>query len=193
MVVLVTGAAQRIGREISLTLAKQGHNIALHFKNSRSCAQQLATEINGLGKGTASIFYADLNDIPSLCKLIEEASSMGTIDHIVNNASGYEHDVLSTVTSDSFDAMMAINLKAPLFLSKAFVQYRSNLLDSPPIGGSLNCEVLSLCPSIINILDQKVASTNADNLSYTIAKHGLHSLTEMLAKGCAPHIRGMSE
>jgi hypothetical protein len=45
-------------------------------------------------------------------------------------------------------------------------------------------------PSITNILDQKVASTNADHLSYTISKHGLHCLTEMLAKECAPSIRG---
>lgn len=184
MVVLVTGAAHRIGREISLTLAKSGHAVALHYKNSKNHALELANEINLLGKGHATTYFADLNDIQSFRGLIEEVSILGTLDHVVNNASTFQHDTLSTLTSISFDDIVAINLKAPLFLSKEFIDYRRDL-------ESHVSHRISTYPSITNILDQKVATTNADNLSYTIAKHGLHSLTEMLAKECAPQIRGM--
>jgi NAD(P)-dependent dehydrogenase (short-subunit alcohol dehydrogenase family) len=182
MVVLVTGAAHRIGRQISLTLAKQGHSIALHYKNSREDAVLLAEQINSMQRGQAKVYQADLFDLSSLRNLIGEVSSVDTLCHIVNNASSFEHDTITSITSESFDAMIGVNLKAPLFLSKEFIEYRNNL---PPLAASSTSY-----PSIINILDMKIASTNADNLSYTIAKHGLHSLTEMLAKESAPRIRG---
>lgn len=196
MVVLVTGAAHRIGREISLTLAKQGHSIALHYKQSKESASQLAEQINSLKKGKAYIYHADLSDSLSLRKLIHDVAKMGTIDHIVNNASSYEHDTISTVTPESFDKMISVNLKAPLFLSKEFIAYRENLAQSSMSQPRMSCTSIFpsnmvMYPSITNILDQKIACTNADNLSYTIAKHGLHSLTEMLAKESAPMIRGM--
>jgi NAD(P)-dependent dehydrogenase (short-subunit alcohol dehydrogenase family) len=184
--VLVTGAAHRIGREVSLTLAKQGNSIALHYNKSKDSAELLAEEINSMGKGQATIYEADLSDISSIQQLIQNVASGGPIDHLVNNASAFKHDSLATMTSESFDAMIAINLKAPLFLSKEFVKYRTNLSESAA-GKSL---LPPTFPSITNMLDQKIASTNSDYLSYTVAKHGLHSLTEMLAKECAPMIRG---
>ena len=184
MVVLVTGAAHRIGREISITLAKQGYDVALHYKNSCKAVTQLAKEITNMGRGNAGVFRADLDNVQSLRQLVTDVASMGAVVHIVNNASSYHHDTLSTVSSKSFDDTIAINLKAPLFLSKEFIEYRKALdASSPPVGPTVY-------PSITNILDQKVASTNADHLSYTISKHGLHCLTEMLAKECAPSIRG---
>jgi len=189
MVVLITGAAHRIGREISLALAKQGHSIALHFKHSKETAVQLAEQINNMKTGKAYIYYADLSDSASVQNLINDVTRCDTLDHIVNNASSFKHDTISSVTSDSFDEMMAVNLKAPLLLSKEFIAYRRSLFALPLSQTSLP---LPVYPSVINILDQKVASTNADNLSYTLAKHGLHSLTEMLAKETAPMIRGMS-
>lgn len=182
MVVLITGAAHRIGREISLTLARKGHPIAIHYMKSMEGALQLEKEINSMGKGKATVHYADTTDLDSLRSLIGDVASVGVIEHIVNNASSFEHDNISTVTSESFDSMIAVNLKAPLFLSKEFISYRNNILSSSASETSH--------PSITNILDMKIASTNADYLSYTIAKHGLHSLTEMLAKDSAPRLRG---
>lgn len=194
MVILVTGAAHRIGREICLTLAKQGHSIALHYKQSKASAQQLAEQINAMQKGRASIYHADLSDPFSLRQLVDEVTSLDSLDHIVNNASSFEHDTVSTVTSQSFDDMIAVNLKAPLLLSKEFIIYRNKIAQSRDIGTQPSTHSSHLAPehpSIVNILDQKIASTNADNLSYTVAKHGLHSLTEMLAKEAAPTLRGM--
>jgi NAD(P)-dependent dehydrogenase (short-subunit alcohol dehydrogenase family) len=187
MVVLITGAAHRIGREISIFLAKQGHSIAVHYKNSKEGAVSLAAIINSIGNSKAKIYQADLSDTSSCRRLIEDISRNDTIEHMVNNASSFEHDNISTMTSRSFDENISINLKAPLFLSKEFIAYRHHL-DNHPKSSEDNTLVYSPC--IVNILDMKIASTNADNLSYTVAKHGLHNITEMLAKECAPHIRG---
>jgi len=105
MVVLVTGAAHRIGRQISLTLAKQGHSIALHYKNSREDAVLLAEQINSMQRGQAKVYQADLFDLSSLRNLIGEVSSVDTLCHIVNNASSFEHDTITSITSESFVAV----------------------------------------------------------------------------------------
>ena len=177
----MTGAALRLGREISLALARQGHGLALHCNHSKDKAEQLCDEIRSLGV-TAKVYQADLTDLSSLKELFESVTRDDTLEHLVNNASKYEHDTVSTISPESFERNLSINLRAPLFLSKYFFEYQKS------ISKTIHKEHIS--PGIINLLDQKVASTNADNLSYTLAKHGLHNLTEMLAKEFAPAVRG---
>lgn len=178
---LVTGGARRIGREICLTLARMGYPIALHYNRSRECALEVAEEVNREGVGRVKLFQADLTAENAIKDLICDVLNEGELDHVVNNASVYRRDTLSSLTSASFDEMISINLKAPLFITREFVSYLSRRTAANP----------SLCsfPSITNLLDQKIASTNGDYLSYTVAKHGLHNLTDMLAKDCSPLVR----
>jgi len=87
-ITLVTGASERIGRTIALTLAKQGATIAVHYNSNREQAEQTVVQIKALG-GHAQTFQADLGSFEDVQQLkINIEQSLGTVTSIINNA-GY--------------------------------------------------------------------------------------------------------
>lgn len=85
---LVTGASDRIGRAIALSLAKQGYAIAVHYNTNKDQAEQTVVQIAALGQRAAA-FQADLSIFEDVVKLEQSiTASLGTVDCIVNNA-GY--------------------------------------------------------------------------------------------------------
>ena len=172
-VVLVTGGSKRIGREICLRLSRNGYKIIIHYRNSSEEAEETAKMIIAEG-GNAIVCQADLSEPSSARKLISRAvDEFGYINAIVNNASVFIHDDISTITSASWDKHMQINAKSPLLLIKEM--YDS--LDDDRTG------------SIVNILDQKLSNPNPDYLSYTASKYTMLGLTDTLARGLAPKVR----
>ena len=172
-VVLVTGGSKRIGREICLRLSRNGYKIIIHYRNSFEEAEETAKMIISEG-GNAIVCQADLSEASSARKLVSRAEEeFGYINAIVNNASVFIHDDISTITSESWDKHMQINSKVPLLLIKEM--YDS--LDDDRTG------------SIINILDQKLYNPNPDYLSYTASKYTMLGLTDTLARSLAPKIR----
>ena len=172
-VVLVTGGSKRIGREICLRLSRNGYKIIIHYRNSSEEAEETAKMIISEG-GNAIVCQADLSEASSARKLVSRAvEEFGYINAIVNNASVFIHDDISTITSESWDKHMQINSKVPLLLIKEM--YDS--LDDDRTG------------SIINILDQKLYNPNPDYLSYTASKYTMLGLTDTLARSLAPKIR----
>src|ERR1035437_391649 len=94
---LVTGAARRIGRAISLALAREGANVALHYSSSERESVELAAEIEALGVQAVTL-RADLSDPAELVGLVERArDGLGKIEILVNNASIFPSDTLETV------------------------------------------------------------------------------------------------
>ncbi|MAQ05207.1 MAG: short chain dehydrogenase [Euryarchaeota archaeon] len=172
-VVLVTGGSKRIGREICLRLSRNDYKIIIHYRNSSEEAEETAKMIISEG-GNAIVCQADLSEASSARKLVSRAvEEFGYINAIVNNASVFIHDDISTITSESWDKHMQINAKLPLLLIKEM--YDS--LDDDRTG------------SIINILDQKLYNPNPDYLSYTASKYTMLGLTDTLARSLAPKIR----
>tara|TARA_B100001250_G_scaffold135930_1_gene116312 strand:+ start:487 stop:1245 length:759 start_codon:yes stop_codon:yes gene_type:complete len=172
-VVLVTGGSKRIGREICIRLSRNGYNVIIHYRNSSKEAEETARIINSDG-GNAIVCQADLSEISSARNLISKAiEEFGYIDAIVNNASVFLHDDISTVSSNSWDKHMQINAKVPLMLIKEM--YGS--LDEGRQG------------NVVNILDQKLHNPNPDYLSYTTSKYAMLGLTDTLARSLAPKVR----
>jgi NAD(P)-dependent dehydrogenase (short-subunit alcohol dehydrogenase family) len=172
-VVLVTGGSKRIGREICIRLSRNSYNVIIHHRNSSKEAEETARIINSDG-GNAIVCQADLSEISSARNLISKAiEEFGYIDAIVNNASVFLHDDISTVSSNSWDKHMQINAKVPLMLIKEM--YGS--LDEGRQG------------NVINILDQKLHNPNPDYLSYTTSKYAMLGLTDTLARSLAPKVR----
>ena len=90
---LVTGGAKRIGAAICLHLAQKGHSVAVHHNSSAKAAEQLVEKIRGLGVEACTV-KGDLSNPEEVAKIIAEASSqIGSIRHLVNNAStvSYTH------------------------------------------------------------------------------------------------------
>ncbi|MDP6985885.1 MAG: SDR family oxidoreductase [Candidatus Thalassarchaeaceae archaeon] len=171
--VLVTGGARRIGREICLRLANEGSSIVVHYQTSESEARSLVEEIESIGQNAISV-QSDLSMTGSAHALLSRClDSIGPISGLVNNASLFLHDDIETVDEASWDSHMAVNARAQTMLIRSF----SDLLPDGSQG------------SVVNILDQKVASPNPDYLSYTASRFAMLGMTKALARGLAPRIR----
>lgn len=171
--VLVTGAAQRVGRAIALELAARGWNVAVHYRHSRAAAEEVAEMIRFHG-AQAALVSAELGDERDVRTLLPAAAeALGPVTALVNNASVFESDDADSVTRQSWDAHMEANLRAPFVLSQA-------LAAALPAGMPGN---------IINIVDQRVWRLTPKFLSYTLSKAGLWTLTQTLAQAWAPRIR----
>jgi NAD(P)-dependent dehydrogenase (short-subunit alcohol dehydrogenase family) len=171
--VLITGAARRVGAAIARALAADGWNVVVHYHRSEQDAEQLASEIRRAG-GACGLVSADLGSRSDVESLIERCvASHGPLDCLINNASTFYYDDITSVTWESLHDHLGSNLIAPIFLSRDFARQFD--------GRSDGC--------VINILDQKIVNLNPDFLSYTIGKIGLSGLTTVLAMALAGRIR----
>ena len=170
--VLVTGGAKRIGRAISLRLAADGYSVAVHHRGSEEEAAEVVERIRSAG-GTAVAVQADFSNTEAAASLVSQASSLGPLCGLVNNASLFVHDDIDTIDSEGWDAHMDVNAKSPVLLIRSLNQH---------IG-----EDGRAC--VVNVLDQKIAEPNPDHLSYTASRYAMLGLTDALARGLAPRIR----
>ncbi len=172
-VALVTGAAVRLGREIALDLGRAGWRVIIHYRQSAEHAAEVVERIKAAG-GDAAALMADLSDEDQTSGLISRAAEvLGPVTCLINNAAVFERDSAATMTGQSWDEHMSINLRAPLLLSQG-------LAEALPAGAAGN---------VINMLDQRVWKLTPEFLSYTVSKSGLWTLTRTLAQALAPRIR----
>lgn len=178
-VVLVTGAARRIGRALALGFAAKGWDVAVHYGASRADADTLVAHIRALGRRAVAL-AADLaveRDVAGLLPACTQA--LGRPACIVNNASRFVEDTANDVGYETLLAHMAVNVAAPLVLARA-------LYEATPDAA---IEDESLRGVVINVLDQKLYNLNPDYLSYTLSKAALQTATVTLAQALAPKVR----
>ena len=117
---LITGAAARIGAEITRTLHAAGLNIVIHYRSSVDCANALSDSLNKLRADSATTLQADLLKTDTLDSLVEKAASRWNgLDVLINNASSFYPTPVGKITEAHWDDLMGSNLKAPIFLSQA--------------------------------------------------------------------------
>ncbi len=170
---LVTGGGRRIGRALALALAEDGFAVAVHYHHSGEEAVAVAEAIRANG-GTALTVAADLSDeVAVLGLMVQTERELGPVGCLVNNAGVFENDTVETVSRESWDQHMAVNLRAPFVLMQ---QMAARL---PADAGGV----------IVNILDERVWSLTPYFVSYTLSKAGLWTLTQTMALALAPRIR----
>lgn len=172
-VVLITGAARRIGAAIATRLHECGYRVIIHYQNSAADAEQLCAEFNTLRADSAHSLQASLLDIDSLAQLAETSiAHWGQLNALVNNASSFYPTPLGTATHSQWDDLIGSNLKGPFFLCQALAdELKKN-------GGS-----------IVNIADIHAQQPLSNHSIYCIAKAGNKMLTKSLAKDLAPNVR----
>lgn len=170
---LITGSARRIGRAIARDLAENGWQVCVHYRRSAEDADALVAEIRQAG-GSAAALAADLAVEADVASLVPRcAEVLGAPVCLINNASEFLVDTVGTMTPETWDTHLDINLKAPVFLAKS-------LFLALPDGATGN---------VINIIDQRVWKPTPDFFSYTISKAGLWTATRTLAQALAPRVR----
>ncbi len=175
-VVLVTGAANRIGRDIALAFARGGWDVAVHYGSSRADALETQRMLEQLGAG-AGLFACDLADQAALAQLVPAVQThFGHIDAVVNNAASFEFDDVHTFNDASLRQHMLPNLVAPVTLARALFQ-------------AVSARGSDARGVVVNLLDQKLWNYNPDFFSYTLSKAALEAATTMLAQALAPVLR----
>ncbi len=173
-VVLVTGAARRVGRAIALDLAANGFDLALHFRKSREEAEATAADVRELG-ANAQCFAADLSDEAECRALVPAvAQAMKRLDAVVNNASHFDYDNAESFSYAAMDAHWRANTAPAVLLAQALA---SHLKGCSEVG------------CVVNLSDQKLWNPNPDYFSYTLSKAALEAATTLLAQALAPQVR----
>jgi len=169
--VLITGAALRVGRALALSVAHSGADVVIHYGSSHAEAQLLSDEIKGMGR-QAFLLQADLAIPAELETLIQKASEFGPLYALVNNAAVFKPLTWQSTTLDDWNYHLMVNLTAPFLLSQAFAR-------SVPANQS---------GRIVNLLDWRALRPGTDHLPYTISKAALAALTRSMAIALAPNI-----
>ncbi|MDQ3673045.1 MAG: SDR family oxidoreductase [Gemmatimonadota bacterium] len=171
-VALVTGAGTRVGRVIALALGKAGMRVALHYARSERGAREVAEQITAFGS-EARTLPGDLTDPATGPRLVEHTAKIfGRLDVLVNSAAVMLRTPVGEVLVEDWDAMFALNLRAPFFLSQAAARVMGEK------GGV-----------IVNIADLAAFENWKSYIPHAITKAGIVQMTRGLANALAPKIR----
>lgn len=172
-VVLVTGAARRVGAEIARQLHAAGARVVLHYRNSGDEAEGLAAELNRQRAGSAATVGGDLARFGTADEVAAAAlARFGRIDGLVNNASSFFPTPLGRIDRAAWDELVGSNLMGPLFLSQALAP-----------------EIRRRHGAVVNIVDIHAERPLPHYPVYSAAKAGLAGLTRALAIELAPEAR----
>lgn len=167
---LITGGAQRIGKEIAIVLAILGFDIALHYHRSAAEAKKTARHIRSYD-ARCEIFQCDLSREKEASGLMARVrKKFPHLRLLINSASVFEPSRLASGNLKVFHRHFDTNFKAPYILSSQFAR---------------------LCRrgQIINILDTNITKTKTAHADYLLSKKCLAELTKLAAIQFAPLVR----
>ncbi len=170
---LVTGGARRVGKAIALALAGRGADVVIHYNSGAAEAEETAAEIRALGV-RAALVSCDLSAVTAASALPAQAhDAFGRLDIVVNSAAMMVRTPVGDVSPEVWDAMFALNLRAPFFIAQA----AAPLLRAH--GGG----------AIVNIADLAAYETWPAYVPHAMTKAGIVQMTRGLARALAPTIR----
>lgn len=172
-VVLITGAAIRLGAATARLLHGNGWNVIVHCRMSREKAEELAKELNVKRPDSCHVLQADLGRDDEVTWLAQESRHVwGRVDALVNNASSFYPTPIGTVTPTQWDDLFSSNARAPFFLAQALAP-----------------ELKRQHGAIVNLIDIHAEKPLKDHTVYCMAKAAHAMLTLSLAKELAPEVR----
>jgi len=168
---LVTGAGRRIGQAIAIGLAESGCDVAVHYHGSSQGADETAKAVRKAGR-RAELVQADLSDAAAARGLADQAvRSLKRLDVLVNSAAIMVRQAVDTVTPESWDATLDLNLRAGFFVSQGAIPHLRRTKGK-----------------IVNIADLAGLEPWPNYIPHSISKAGVVMLTKALARALAPDI-----
>ncbi len=178
-VALITGSSRGIGRGIALALAEQGWQIVINYNSNRAAAEQTGQAVATAG-GSAMLVRANVASLDDLNQMVSQTlEQAGRIDILVNNAGvgpRVRTDMLA-VGAESYDEVMAINLRGPFFLTQRVANEMIRLLAEGVISD----------PKIVNISSISAYTSSTARAEYCISKAGMSMMTVLWADRLAEH------
>jgi len=172
-VVLITGAATRVGREVALYLARHGAQIAFTYYAADEPWQQTKREIEELGV-RCEAFHLEVRDSAQVRQTVTEVIRLfGRIDVLINNASIWLKAPFLEISEADWDAALDVNLKGPFLCSQAVAPHMLK-----QAGGV-----------ILNITDLSAFQVWEGYVHHAASKAGLVALTKGMAVELAPSVR----
>lgn len=171
--VLITGAARRVGRVIARTLHAAGWDLCLHYRSSRAEAEQLAAELESRRAASTFLQQAALDDPEAPARLVHRAvQRFGRLDGLVNNASSFYPTPLGEATLAQWDELFASNARAPFFLAQAAAPH-----------------LRAARGAIVNLVDVYAERPLPRHPIYCMAKAANRMLVLALARELGPEVR----
>jgi NAD(P)-dependent dehydrogenase (short-subunit alcohol dehydrogenase family) len=175
-VALVTGGSRGLGRGICVELARAGYAVAINYAGNTDAAAETQRLLPG--EHGSLLVQGDVGQTADRRRMVDEVlGAFGRIDVLVNNAgitSVGRLDMLEA-TEESWDQVLAVNLKGPFFLSQRVAQEmiarRDRLAE----------------PCLVNISSLSTYAVSVNRGDYCISKAGLAMLTRLLAVRLAEH------
>lgn len=166
---LITGATRGIGKQIAITLAKQGYNIALNYRKENEELENTKKEIEEIGVQVLAVKgdVANFEDCENFVKQVIER--FGQIDVLVNNAGITKDMLLMRMKKEDFEQVIDTNLVGTFNVTKNVVPYMMKARSG----------------RIINISSVVGISGNAGQTNYSASKAGIIGFTKSLAKEIA--------
>ena len=171
-VVLITGAARRIGAVTARLFHAAGYGVIIHYNNSAAAADKICEELNHQRADSCLLVQCDLNDMTGLDKIADLVSSVGRLDVLINNASSFYPTPLENCDQQQWDDLINSNLKGPFFLSQKMA----------PL-------LIKNQGAIVNISDMHARQALRNHPIYTIAKAGNIAMTKSMALDLGPDVR----
>ncbi len=172
-VILITGSAVRVGKEIALNLAEAGARVIVHFRKKQREAESTAGEIARITGEQPLVLQGDIAHA-AVWRRMRDAilNTYGRIDVLINNAADFYKTPLLSITEEQWEHLMTVNLKSVF----------------------LGCQIIGECMlrqksgKIINIADVAGYTVWPDYIPYCVSKAGVIALTKGMAKAMAPHV-----
>lgn len=184
-VALITGASRGIGRGIALELASEGFDLVVNYagneaaaaETAKHCVERAAADGHTI---RVELCQADVGQAADRERLVEfTRESLGRLDLLVNNAgiTSIGRADLLEATEENWDALMAVNLKGPFFLSQLAARW---MVDQAKADTGRR-------PKIINISSVSAHAVSTNRGDYCVAKSGLGMVTKLFAARLADH------
>jgi NAD(P)-dependent dehydrogenase (short-subunit alcohol dehydrogenase family) len=172
-VVLITGAAERVGAAIAVGLAEAGAVVAVNHWKQHDLALETVKEIERLGR-VGAVFEADVSDVAATRKLVDEVvERFGRLDVVIHNASTYVRAPFLDLTEADFEASIGVGLRGPLFLSQA----AARVMKAQGTG------------KIIALIGNSLYEAWPNYVSHSVAKAALTRLMQVLSVALSPEIQ----
>lgn len=166
---IVTGGSRGIGREIAMTLAKNGHNIVINYRNDNSDINSLVEEITSMGVECLAI-QKDVSDFLQSKELVDLAvEKFHSVDILVNNAGITRDKLIARMKEEDFVDVMKINVNGTFNCTKHVSKY----MMKQKFG------------AIVNISSVVGLTGNLGQANYSASKGAINSFTKSCAKELA--------